>query len=341
MENEQKSDVKDDEQSLVNIADVVTTNDVGKSDRCDVLETSKVETEVIEAIAEIEKEAPAAIANQIDENSELKVNKAIDELDNVFLGEDTINDIESDEVQKSNAPSESECETGTRSPLLLIESTPPVELVESTDVSENDVSSSKTGCDGEVPSDDAADYIEGATTDGDIQMVCDFESTPEKSIRYIDSEVSESEVISYNSPPPVNLENVLSKPNEIFELTDDDEDQENAVENSGRRKQSSTFDRSNDYDDEIESDAFENSSDEDAPSMSDEEPMEDDYDSEERIHIEDSDDSETAVPPHTVRRNSISFNKCLHVRFELISNFLLSTANDTTFSIEKIKQRSA
>lgn len=333
MENEQKTIVSDEDQCVENSADILPPKVIesmqDESSRCDEADVPKAEVEDLEPNKVDEQkltcdEQDAAIEQTPDEsNSGLKGSDVIDEVDHIVVQEE----IESIVTQKPYASNDCEADKSLLVPLA--DSTPESTTVQSAESSEIEIASSNTGCDGEQPS-EGFDF-EAITTDGVIPMECVLGSSPEKCLRLVDSEVSENDpdTLNLNSSPLRNVRSRIErsvslsstdrdigsgKPNEIFELTDDDEDDENAgrSENRGRRKK---IIQSNDFDDDIESDTFDNSSEEDAQSMSDEEPMDDDYDSEERIHsIEDSDEDEV-TSAHAVRRINLHLIKFVQYLF--------------------------
>lgn len=323
MENEQKTIASDEDQCVENSVDILTPKVIeslqDESSRCDEAEVAKAEVEDVEANKVDEQklscdEQDAAIEQKPNESNEtVKGSEIIDEVDHIVAQEE----IESIVTQKSDSTDDCEPEKSLLVPLAdsVLEST----IVQSSELSEIDIASSNTDCDGE-PASDMLDF-EAFTTDGDIPMECVLDSSPEKSLRLLECEVSENDPVTLNmnssplqnvrsrTPRSVSLSSTdkdieSAKADEIFELTDDDEDDVNATSNDENRdrRSSKNLNRSNDFDDDIESDIFENSSDDDAQSGSDEEPMDDDYDSEERVHsIDDSDDDEvTSI--HGVRR---------------------------------------
>lgn len=314
MENEQKTIVSDEVVERVdNSADILTPKVIESlqddPSRCDEPEVSiKADVEDVGTNNVDEQKLTcdvqeAAIERTPNESNSGIGNDIIDQVDHIVEQEE----IESIVAQKPDGPNDFEADTSLLVP--LVDSTPERTTVESTEFSDIDIASSNTGCDGEQPSDDFD--FEAITTDGDIPMECVLESSPEKCSRL---GVSENDSVTYNlnSSP---LQNVRSrrersvslsstdrdtgsgKPNEIYELTDDDEDDANAGRSDNRSRRQK-FSPTNDFDDEIGSDTFDDSSEGDAQSMSDE----DEYDSEERIHsIDDSDDDEV-TSPHAVRR---------------------------------------
>lgn len=314
MENEQKTIVSDEVVERVdNSADILTPKVIESlqddPSRCDEAEVCKADVEdfgtnnVDEQKVTCDEQDDAIERTPNESNSGMKGNDIIDEVDHIVAQEG----IESIVAQKPDSPTDCGADTSLLVP--LVDSTPERTTVGSTEFSDIYIASSNTGCDGEQPSDDFD--FEAITTDGDIPMECVLESSPEKCSRL---EVSENDSVSYNlnSSP---LQNVRSrrersvslsstdrdtgsgKPNEIYELTDDDEDDANAGRSDNRSRREK-FRPSNDFDDDIGSDTFDDSSEGDAQSMSDE----DEYDSEERIHsIDDSDDDEV-TSPHAVRR---------------------------------------
>lgn len=299
MENEQKANVSNDEQRACDSANGATKEIETMQEeppQCEVQTIGehehkvKSDTEDVDILTENKRESKEIthedeVDHQIDVHEDRKVE----------------NDLKT--TQRVDVP----CGTGETASVLLVDST-----VESTDVSETDIGSSQTIDDGEAQSEEVYG-TEAITTDGNIPMECEFESSPDKSACYVDSEISENEPITYdlNSSPlhteRLRKEQSLSvsstdrdidsdKPHEIFELTDDDEEEENTDHRDDHRNGNNRFNQSNEFIDDVESDTFDNSSEDDAQSMSDEEPIDDDYDSEERIHsIDDSDDDETSA----------------------------------------------
>lgn len=363
MENEQKMNISAEVERVDISSDIATSKEIESmqegSARCDEIGESKAEMVKVQEKNMISDEKDAACDQTLKKsNSKLEMNVIADDVERIFEREKDNNDIQSSVMQKTDAPSDASCEPDQCSPVLLTDSTPQCLTVESTDVSEIDISSSKTDCDGEAPSDD----VDAVTTDGDIQMDCEFESSPEKSVRFADSAVSENKPITFNlnSSPLQQVQShrersvsvsstdrdiSLDKRSEIFELTDDDEEEEN-LGGRDHRERSNKFDQSNEFDDDIESDTFDNSSEEDTQSMSDDEPMDDDYDSEERIHsIDDSDDDQISVSQDVRRINSSSL---LHYNYNLIFILIFifnnsnnsNTGNASTYYVGKVKQRS-
>lgn len=313
MENDQKTSVKDEK--VDNSADIVTSSvvismkdDSARSEdtKSEMNEVETIETQQQQKLDSSKQDATSEqTLNEI--NSELEENENIDEIDQ-FVKDDN-KDFESNAIQKSNDISDSSCGAEKTSSVLLVDSSPKCLTLESSDVSEFDVGSSKTFFEGKTPSEDLNE-LEAITTVGDMQMECEFGHSPEKNVPLASSELSEIEPITFNlnSSPLQDIQSLRErsvsmsstyrdvgsdKPNEIFELTDDDEDEENGGD-SDRRHQRNKFDQSNELEDDIGSDTFEDSSEDDGQSV---EPMDDDYDSEEHIHsIDDSDEDDVSVP---------------------------------------------
>lgn len=301
MENEQKPNVSNEEQRACDSAngakrEVETIQE--EPPQCDGVQTIgehehkvKSDTEDVNILTENKRESEKI------PHDEEEVDHQID-----------VHDVDTNLIttQSVDVP----CGTEKIATVLLIDSTLESRTVESNDVGETDIGSSQTICDGEAQL-EGVYGTEAITTDGNIPMECELESSPDKIACYVDSEVSENEPITYdlNSSPlhtersrkeqslsvsSTDREIDSDKPHEIFELTDDDEEEENTDANDHRNR-SNKFNQSNEFDDDVESDTFDHSSEDDAQSMSDEEPIDDDYDSEERIHsIDDSDDDETS-----------------------------------------------
>lgn len=250
-------------------------------------------------------------------------------------GKDDNNDPDMDEIQKAIETYDMPSEPEKHSPVHLVDSTSQCITIESVDASEIDMDSSKI-----VTYDRAlSNEVENAdlkTTDDPIE--CEFES-PEKNVNFMDSTISENAPITLNSSTPCRERSVSvsstdrdigsDKANEIFELTDDEED-----EGSDHTNRNHKFVESTGFDDDVESDTFENSSE----SMSDEDPMDDEYDSGERIHsIDDSDDDEVSIP-HAVRRKFSLFIFLVFItNFKNFTNlFIIATV--ATYDINEIKQ---
>lgn len=302
MENVQETDANGMEQRADTTTDGIASPKVidstqeeapeSNDDDASMAESKEAETNEIGAEKVTLDEADATSEEaKLDDGDKLKMNDNVDEVDRAEARDDI--DIEPFTVLKNDEP--------LAQPLL----SPQQNItVESADVSEADVDANKVLSDTET-------HSEAINSDGAIRIDLASESSPEKSLRFVDSEASESEPNIFNSSPVRSVRsrraksvsssdrgNEADKGEEVYELTDDeeDDDEENA-DSRQHRNGSNKFGRSNDFDDDNESDPYDNSSDEDGQSMSGDE-QDDEYDSEEPIHtIDDSDDE----VPHIVR----------------------------------------
>lgn len=306
MENEPTSKIIDEENGGAHSIDEPTTEPC-ENVKNELSKAEKVECEVNEVREHNSDDQMSSepIVNVRD--SKLDVNESIEESNEPLKNAN--NEIESKSQEKVDDLSETTCEPDSAASVLLADGV-----------------SDQIVLDQDAPL-DSIDGVEEKNTDGDIPMECVIDSSPEKSVRCVDSEMSENEPLTFNlNSSPIRSERFHrqrsisvsstegdgradSKANEIFDLIDDDDDEN--LDDSDCRNQS----KSGRFEDDIESDTFENSSEEDdAESMSDEENIDDDYDSDEPIHsIDDSDDEEEIAASGDVRKHT-------HTHYHMSSN---------------------